>query len=107
MQVKVVLAFAAVAASVAVEGALARVHASVLYQLVGRLGQVATLLTAVVVAQTVGARVPLQLGTARPRRLADAAAVLRLVVRLQVALHGRRPAGGVYAQRAPGHRDRR
>lgn len=107
VQVKVVLALAAVAAAVAVEGALARVHAPVLYQLVGRLGQVATPLAAVVVAQAVGARVPLQLGPARPHRLADAAAVLRLVVRLQVALHGRRPAGGVHAQRAPGHKDRR
>lgn len=82
MQVKVVFSLAAVAAAVAVEGALARVHTPVLYQLVGRLGQVATLLAAVVVAQTVGTHVPLQLGPARPRRLADAAAVLRLVVRL-------------------------
>lgn len=93
VQVQVVLALAAVGAAVAVKGALARVHAPVLDQLVGRLGQVAALLAAVVVAQAVGAHVPLQLGPARPRRLADAAAVLHLVVRLQVALHGRRPAG--------------
>lgn len=102
VQVEVVLALAAVAAAVAVEGPLARVHAHMLDQLVGRLGQVAALLAAVVVAQAVGARVPLQLRLAGPRRLADAAAVLRLAVRLQVALHGCRPVGGVDAERAPG-----
>lgn len=59
VQVEVVLALAAVRAAVAVEGPLTRVHAHVLYQLVGRLGQVATLLTLVVVAQTVPAHVGL------------------------------------------------
>lgn len=50
VQVEVVLALAAIRAAVAVEGPLARVHAHVLDELIGRLGQVATLLTLVVVA---------------------------------------------------------
>lgn len=60
VQVEVVLAFAAIGAAVAVEGPLARVHAHMLDQLVGRLGQVATMLTLVVVAQAVPPHVGLQ-----------------------------------------------
>lgn len=60
VQVEVVLALAAVGAAVAVEGPLARVHAHVLDQLVGRLGQVAALLALIVVAQAVSAHVGLQ-----------------------------------------------
>ena len=101
VQIEVVLALAAVAAAVAAEGPLACVHAHVLDQLVGRLGEVAALLAAVVVAQPVGTRVPLQLGLVCPHRLADAAAVLRLAVGLQVALQGRGPAGGVHTEWAP------
>lgn len=60
VQVEVVLALAAVRAAVAVEGPLTCVHTHVLDQLIGRLGQVATLLTLVVVAQAVPAHVGLQ-----------------------------------------------
>lgn len=59
MQVEVVLALAAIRAAVTVEGPLACVHTHMLDQLIGRLGQVATLLTLVVVAQTVPAHVGL------------------------------------------------
>lgn len=100
VQVEVVFAFAAVRAAVAVEGPLTRVHAHVLDQLVGRFGQVAALLTLVVVAQAMGAHVAVQRGLVRPQSLADAAAVLHLTVRLQVALHGRWTIGGVDAERA-------
>lgn len=102
VQVEVVLALAAVRAALAVEGPLARVHAHVLDQLVGRLGQVAALLAAVVVAQAVSAHVGLQRGLVRAQSLADAAALLRLPVRLEVALHGRWTIGGVDAERASG-----
>lgn len=60
VQVEVVLALAAIRAAVAVEGPLACVHTHMLDQLIGRLGQVATLLTLVVVAQAVPAHVGLQ-----------------------------------------------
>lgn len=60
VQVEVVLALAAIRAAIAVEGPLARVHTHMLDQLIGRLGQVATLLTLVVVAQAVAAHVGLQ-----------------------------------------------
>lgn len=102
VQVEVVLALAAVGAAVAVEGPLARVHAHMLDELVGRFGQVAALLALVVVAQAVAPHVRLQRGLVRPQSLADAAAVLHLTVRLQMALHGRWTIGGVDAKRAPG-----
>ena len=101
VQVEVVLALAAVRAAVAVEGPLARVHAHVLDELVGRLGEVAAALAPVVVAQAVGADVGVQRGLVGPQCLADAAAVLHLAVGLQVALHGCRATGGVDAERAP------
>lgn len=107
VEVEIVLAFAAVAAAVAVERPLAGVHAHVLDELVGRFGEVAALLALVVVSQAMSARVPFQLCLIGPHGLADAAAVLHLVVRLQVALHGGWPVGGVDAERAPGQRDRR
>lgn len=102
VQVQVVLALAAIGAAVAVEGPLARVHSHVLDQLVGRFRQVATLLTLVVVSQAMPPHVGLQGGLVGPQSLADAAAVLHLTVRLQVALHGRWTIGGVDAKRAPG-----
>lgn len=102
VQVEVVLALAAVRAAVAVEGPLARVHAHMLDELVGRFGQVAAPLALVVVAQAMPPHVRLQRGLVRPQTLADAAAVLHLTVRLQVALHGRWTVGGVDAKRAPG-----
>lgn len=102
VQVEVVLALAAIGAAVAVEGPLARVHAHMLNQLIGRLGQVATLLTLVVVAQPVGAHVSLQGGLVGPQSLTDAAAVLQLTVRLKVALQGRWTRGGIDAEGAPG-----
>lgn len=90
----------ALAALRAAVGPLARVHAHVLDQLVGRLGQVATLLTLVVVAQAMPAHVGLQRGLVGPQSLTDAAAVLHLAVRLEVALHGRWTIGGIDAERA-------
>lgn len=60
VQVEVVLALAAIRTAVAVEGPLACVHTHMLDQLVGRLGQVATLLALVVVPQAVPAHVGLQ-----------------------------------------------
>lgn len=107
VEVEIVLAFAAVAAAVAVERPLAGVHTHMLDELVGCFGEVAALLALVVVAQAVSARVPFQLCLIAPHGLADAAAILHLVVRLQVALHGGWPVGGVDAERAPGQRDRR
>lgn len=98
VQVEVVLALATVAAQVAAEGPLASVHTQVLDELIGRLGEVATLLAAVVVAKTMSTSVPLQLGLVGPHRLADAATVLGLAVGLQVALQGCRPAGGVHTE---------
>lgn len=102
VQVEVVLALAAIGAAVAVEGPLARVYTHMLDELVGRFGQVATLLALVVVAEAVSPHVRLQRGLVRPQSLADAAAVLHLTVRLQVALHGRWTIGGIDAKRAPG-----
>ena len=107
VQVQVVLALAAVRAAVAVEGPLARVHAHVLDQLVGRLGQVAALLAPVVVAQAVSAHVGLQRGLVGPQSLADAAAVLQLPVRPEVALQRRWTMGAVDAERTPGQRKTR
>lgn len=100
VEVEIVLAFAAVAAAVAVERPLAGVHAHMLDELVGCFGEVAALLTLIVVAQAVSARVPFQLCLIGPHSLADAAAILHLVVCLQVALHGGWPVGGVDAERA-------
>lgn len=102
VQVEVVFALAAVGAAVTVEGPLTCVHPHVLDQLVGCLGQVAALLALIVVAQAVGTHVAIQRGLVRPQSLADAAAVLHLTVRLEVALHGRWTIGGVDAERAPG-----
>lgn len=107
VEVEIVLAFAAVAAAVAVERPLTGVHAHMLDELVGRFGEIAALLALVVVSQAVSARVPFQLCLIGPHGLADTAAVLHLVVRLQVALHSDWPVGGVDAERAPGQRDRR
>lgn len=101
VQVEIVLALAAVAALVTVEGPLPRVHPHMLDELVGRLGQVAALVALVVVAQAVRPRVRLQLQLVGLHRLADAAFVLQLVVGLEVALHGGGAIGGVNAERAP------
>lgn len=60
VQVQVVLALAAIRAAVTVEGPLACVHTHMLDQLIGRFGQVATLLTLVVVSQAVPPHVGLQ-----------------------------------------------
>lgn len=100
VEVEIVLAFAAVAAAVAVERPLAGVHAHMLDELVGCFGEVAALLALVVVAQAVSTCVPFQLCLIGPHGLADAAAILHLVVRLQVALHGGWPVSGVDAERA-------
>ncbi len=107
VEVEIVLAFAAIAAAVAVERPLAGVHTHMLDELIGCFGEVAALLALVVVAQAVSARVPFQLCLIGPHSLADTAAILHLVVRLQVALHGGWPVGGVDAERAPDQRDRR
>lgn len=101
VQVKIVLALAAVAALVTVEGPLPGVHAHVLDELVGRLRQVAALLTLVVVAQAMLAGVRLQLQLVGLHCLADPALVLHLVVGLEVALHGSRAVGGINAEWAP------
>lgn len=61
VQVEIVLALAAVAALVTVEGPLPGVDAHVLDELVGRLGQVAALVTLVVVAEAMLPGVRLQL----------------------------------------------
>lgn len=100
VEVEIVLAFAAVAAAVAVERPLTGVHAHMLDELVGCFGEISALLALVVVAQAMSARVPFQLCLIGPHGLADAAAVLHLVVRLQVALHCGWPVGGVDAERA-------
>lgn len=101
VQVEIVLAFAAVAALVTVEGPLPGVHAHVLDELVGGLGQVAALVALVVVAQAMRAGVRLQLQLVGLHRLADPALVLHLVVGLHVALHGGRAVGGINAEWAP------
>lgn len=101
VQVEIVLAFAAVAALVTVEGPLPGVHAHVLDELVGGLGQVAALLALVVVAEAMLAGVRLQLQLVGLHRLADPALVLHLVVGLEVALHGGGAVGGINAEWAP------
>lgn len=101
VQVEIVLAFAAVAALVTVEGPLPGVHAHVLDELVGGLGQVAALVALVVVAQAMRAGVRLQLQLVGLHRLADPALVLHLVVGLHVALHGGGAVGGINAEWAP------
>lgn len=103
VQVEIVFALAAVAALVTVEGALAGVHAHVLRQLVGRLGQVATLVTFVMVTQAVLSDVHLQLQLVCFHCLADPTLVLHLVVSPQVALHRCRAVSGVDAEWAPGN----
>lgn len=101
VQVEIVLAFAAVAALVTVEGPLPGVHAHVLDELVGGLGQVAALVALVVVAEAMLAGVRLQLQLVGLHRLADPALVLHLVVGLEVALHGGGAVGGINAEWAP------
>lgn len=101
VQVEIVLAFAAVAALVTVEGPLPGVHAHVLDELVGGLGQVAALVALVVVAQAMRSGVRLQLQLVGLHRLADPALVLHLVVGLHVALHGGGAVGGITAEWAP------
>ena len=101
VQVEIVLAFAAVAALVTVEGPLPGVHAHVLDELVGGLGQVTALVALVVVAQAMRAGVRLQLQLVGLHRLADPALVLHLVVGLHVALHGGGAVGGINAEWAP------
>lgn len=101
VQIEIVLALAAVAALVTVEGPLPGVHAHMLDELVGRLRQVAALVTLVVVAQAMLAGVRLQLQLVGLHRLADPALVLHLVVGLEVALHGSRAVGGINAEWAP------
>lgn len=104
VQVEIVLALAAVAALVTVEGPLPGVHAHVLDELVGGLGQVAALVALVVVAQAVLPGVRLQLQLVGLHRLADPALVLHLVVGLEVALHGSGAVGGINAEWAPAGR---
>lgn len=101
VQVEIVLALAAVAALVTVEGPLPGVDAHVLDELVGGLGQVAALVALVVVAQAVLPGVRLQLQLVGLHRLADPALVLHLVVGLEVALHGSGAVGGINAEWAP------
>ena len=69
--------------------------------------QVAALLAPVVVAQAVSAHVGLQRGLVGPQSLADAAAVLQLPVRPEVALQRRWTMGAVDAERTPGQRKTR
>lgn len=107
VQVEIVFALAAVAALVTVKRALAGVDAHVLDQLVGRLGQVATLVTLVMVAKAVLSDVHLQLQLVGFHCLADPTLVLHLVVSLQVALHGCGAVCGVDAERAPGNTARK
>lgn len=101
VQVEIVLALAAVAALVTVEGPLAGVDAHVLDELVGGLGQVAALVALVVVAEAMLPGVRLQLQLVGLHRLADPALVLHLVVGLEVALHGSGAVGGINAEWAP------
>lgn len=101
VQVEIVLALAAVAALVTVEGPLPGVHAHVLDELVGRLGQVAALVALVVVAKAMLPGVRLQLQLVGLHCLADPALVLHLVVGLEVALHGSGAVGGINAEWAP------
>lgn len=107
VQVEIVFAFAAVAALVTVKRALAGVDTHVLDQLVGRLGQVATLVTLVMVAKAVLSDVHLQLQLVGFHCLANPTLVLHLVVGLQVALHGCGAVRGVDAERAPGNTARK
>lgn len=102
VQVEIVFAFAAVAALVTVKRALASVHTHVFDQLVGGLGQVATLVALVMVAKAVFSDVHLQLQLICFHCLADPTFVLHLVVSLQVALHCCRAVSGVDAEWAPG-----
>lgn len=101
VQIEIVLALAAVAALVTVEGPLPGVHAHMLDELVSRLRQVAALVTLVVVTQAMLAGVRLQLQLVGLHRLADPALVLHLVVGFEVALHGSRAVGGINAEWAP------
>lgn len=101
VQVEIVFAFAAVAALVTVKRALTSVDTHVFYQLVGGLGQVATLVTLVMVAKAVFSDVHLQLQLICFHCLADPTFVLHLVVSLQVALHCCRAVSGVDAEWAP------
>lgn len=103
VQVEIVFAFAAVAALVTVKRALASVDTHVFDQLVGRLGQVATLVALVMVAKPVLSDVHLQLQLICFHCLADPTLVLHLVVSLQVALHRCGAVSGVDAERAPGN----
>lgn len=98
VQVEIVFAFAAVAALVTVKRALTSVDTHVFYQLVGGLGQVATLVTLVMVAKAVFSDVHLQLQLICFHCLADPTFVLHLVVSLQVALHCCRAVSGVDAE---------
>lgn len=102
VQVEIVFAFAAVAALVTVKRALTSVDTHVFYQLVGGLGQVATLVALVMVAKAVFSDVHLQLQLICFHCLADPTFVLHLVVSLQVALHCCRAVSGVDAEWAPG-----
>lgn len=102
VQVEIVLALAAVAALVTVEGPLPGVHTHMLDELVGGLGQVAALVALVVVAEAMLPGVRLQLQLVGLHRLADPALVLHLVVGLEVALHGSGAVGGINAEWAPG-----
>lgn len=103
VQVEIVFAFAAVAALVTVKRALAGVDTHVFNQLVGGLGQVATLVALVMVAKAVFSDVHLQLQLICFHCLADPTLVLHLVVSLQVALHRCGAVSGVDAERAPGN----
>lgn len=107
VQVEIVFAFAAVAALVTVKRALTSVDTHVFDQLVGGLGQVATLVALVMVAKAVFSDVHLQLQLIGFHCLADPTFVLHLVVSLQVALHRCGAVSGVDAEWAPGNTARR
>ena len=76
VQPQAVTPLGAVRAEVAGEGSLARVHAHVLHQLVGRPGQVTAQVTAVLVALAVALEVRQELLLPGEQPLADATAML-------------------------------